>query len=413
MVRPLSPDSARVANDLIDANYPAQEITEAVNWRRTPQGQGTLAELGAMASSWRRNYLPADPAPYSADDVRGHRQNRASGSGVGPSNQRHWSSVPPKTTTFDGAHLDGSFVNPKLAAAHQASNAQSPLRLGEVQVHPLEALAAMYPTYKGSISGRGIKNVGKYVELGNPGPLPQPLNMGRITFQNGLLGESTYADIAKAGFRRLPQAQQEALRNYTGFSYREINAALRTGARNARTKIVIAAIRNASHEIAPGTILSRMIDVESPKDLRAIIQSTGKILQDRAIVSTSINPLVNFYGNVHMKLTIGPKVRGLYTGPGTDPEGGAISVAALDQEILLPENTRLHIQKVEQAPQVFDADNFGFTAKYIVHAYVLPTSFDRHEPVADLLASTANSPATHSSKNKMPKFLSFLRKRKP
>jgi hypothetical protein len=80
MFRPLSPDSARIANDLLDANCPAQEISETVNWRRTPQGQGALAELGAMAPPWRRNYLPANPAPYSANDVRAHRQTRASGS---------------------------------------------------------------------------------------------------------------------------------------------------------------------------------------------------------------------------------------------------------------------------------------------------------------------------------------------
>ena len=88
MVRALSPDSARIANYLLDlnervgANNSAQDIADTVNWRRTPQGQGALAELGAMAPPWRRNYLPYNPDPYDADDVRQHRQNRASGSSM-------------------------------------------------------------------------------------------------------------------------------------------------------------------------------------------------------------------------------------------------------------------------------------------------------------------------------------------
>ena len=88
MVRALSPDSARIANDLLDANdsflanNSAQGIADTVNRYRTPQGQGALVELSEMAPPWRRNYLPANPAPYDANDVRQHRQNRASGSSM-------------------------------------------------------------------------------------------------------------------------------------------------------------------------------------------------------------------------------------------------------------------------------------------------------------------------------------------
>lgn len=84
MLRPLSRDSIRIADHLIEENYPASEIAKTVNWHRTDEGQGALAELGAMAPpSWQRNYLPDNTADYRTEDVREYRENRASGSTPG------------------------------------------------------------------------------------------------------------------------------------------------------------------------------------------------------------------------------------------------------------------------------------------------------------------------------------------
>ncbi|MCC5074678.1 hypothetical protein [Xanthomonas campestris] len=82
-MRPLSPDSAIIANDLIDSGLadphsPDQEIADAVNWRRTQPGQDALAQLAEMAPPWRRRVLPADPTPYRIQEIRQHRLNRAS-----------------------------------------------------------------------------------------------------------------------------------------------------------------------------------------------------------------------------------------------------------------------------------------------------------------------------------------------
>ncbi len=65
-MRPLSPASAIIANDLIDngladPHSPDQEIADTVNWRRTQHGQDALTQLGEMAPPWRRRVLPADP----------------------------------------------------------------------------------------------------------------------------------------------------------------------------------------------------------------------------------------------------------------------------------------------------------------------------------------------------------------
>ena len=125
MVRALSPDSARIANYLLDlnervgANNSAQDIADTVNWRRTPQGQGALAELGAMAPPWRRNYLPYNPDPYDADDVRQHRQNRASGSSM-PSAPQAPAPLPSslRDVSPDSTHLLASQPDAFFASSH-------------------------------------------------------------------------------------------------------------------------------------------------------------------------------------------------------------------------------------------------------------------------------------------------------
>jgi ADP-ribose pyrophosphatase YjhB (NUDIX family) len=237
--------------------------------------------------------------------------------------------------------------------------------------HPLKALDAMYPTHKGATAGSGIKNVGKYIELGAPGKLGQPLEMPHITEANGKLSTSTYAAQAKAAFSKLPSTQQEAVKSYTGSGYHEINSSLWKGAPNETAKSANAAIHTVGHEIAPGTVLSRKISV-SGEDLHQILNSTGKVLQEPAIMSTSISPKV-WGGNVHLKLTVGPGVKGLYVGQGSSGTKGSISHFSGEKEILLPANTRLHIQKVETAPAGGDKDGFGNGPAHIVHAIVLPT----------------------------------------
>ncbi len=82
-MRPLSPASAIIANDLIDngladPHSPDQEIADTVNWRRTQHGQDALTQLGEMAPPWRRRVLPADPSPYRIQEIRQHRLHRAS-----------------------------------------------------------------------------------------------------------------------------------------------------------------------------------------------------------------------------------------------------------------------------------------------------------------------------------------------
>ncbi|WDN44956.1 type III secretion system effector XopT [Xanthomonas oryzae] len=83
-MRPLSPNSAIIANDLVDnglagSDSPDQAIADTVNWRRTQHGQDALAQLAEMAPApWRRRVLPADPTPYRIQEIQQHRLNRTS-----------------------------------------------------------------------------------------------------------------------------------------------------------------------------------------------------------------------------------------------------------------------------------------------------------------------------------------------
>ncbi|WP_228738473.1 hypothetical protein [Xanthomonas euvesicatoria] len=84
-MRPLSPDSAIIANGLIDNGFADphptdQELADTVNWHRTQHGQDALTQLGEMAPPRRRRVLPADPTPYRTQEIRQHRLNRASAS---------------------------------------------------------------------------------------------------------------------------------------------------------------------------------------------------------------------------------------------------------------------------------------------------------------------------------------------
>ena len=88
-------------------------------------------------------------------------------------------------------------------------------------------------------------------------------------------------------------------------------------------------------------------------------------------MSTAIRPS-SWSGNVQLKLHVGPGVKGLWVGPGSQPGGGAISVNSGEDEMLLPPNTRLMIIS-SSAPKGKDADGFGGGSMHVIEAVVLPT----------------------------------------
>jgi hypothetical protein len=193
--------------------------------------------------------------------------------------------------------------------------------------------------------------------------------MKPITHESGKLTKSTYAAKAKAAWNKMPKTQQAAIRAYTGSSYGSINSSLWEGNPSGQAQAAAQAMHTLAHDIAPGTILSRKLELSS--DLKAqMVKSVGKVLQEPAVGSTSIRP-TSWSGNVHLKMTVGPGVKGLWVGKGS-ANGGTISTHSSEDEMLLPPNTRMLVQKVS-APSSEDKDGFGGGGITIVEVLILPT----------------------------------------
>lgn len=88
-------------------------------------------------------------------------------------------------------------------------------------------------------------------------------------------------------------------------------------------------------------------------------------------MSTSIRP-GSWSGNVQIKMHVGPGVKGLWVGKGSQQGGGAISNHSGEDEIILPPNTRLLVLSTSKANGI-DADGFGGHGTHIIEAVILPT----------------------------------------
>lgn len=236
--------------------------------------------------------------------------------------------------------------------------------------HPLHSLNASYPPFTGQLQADAVSKVGKFITLGDPGVLSvESLGLPKITHKAGLLTASTYAAAAQAAIAKMPETQRQAVQAYTGSSYHTMNSSLWAGNPVGKAKAAAEALHTLGHDIAPGTVLSRKISVHGD-DLHQILGSTGKVLQEPAIMSTSIRPS-SWSGNVHLKLHVGPGVKGLWVGHGSKPGGGALSVNSGEDELVLPPNTRILILSVKKGGG--DEDGFGVGIPHIIEAVVLPS----------------------------------------
>lgn len=236
--------------------------------------------------------------------------------------------------------------------------------------HPLHSLNASYPAFTGQLQSTAVSKVGKFITLGDPGVLSvDALGLPKITHKSGQLTASTYAAAAQAAIAKMPETQRQAVQAYTGSSYHAMNSSLWAGNPVGKAKAAAAALHTLGHDIAPGTVLSRKISVHGD-DLNQILGSTGKVLQEPAIMSTSIRPS-SWSGNVHLKLHVGPGVKGLWVGHGSKPGGGALSLNSGEDEMVLPPNTRILILSVKKGGG--DEDGFGVGLPHVIEAVILPS----------------------------------------
>lgn len=235
--------------------------------------------------------------------------------------------------------------------------------------HPLYS---MHEEYKPeNWSGKDADKIGKLLVLGHPGIVePEDLGLSKTTFKAGTLTTNTYAKMAQDVWNKLPMTQKQAVQAYTGSAYSAMNGGLWKGNPSAEAQAAAQALSGMGHEISPGTTFGRKFSLGSG-DMAKLKASVGKVIMEPAIMSTSISPDV-WSGNIHLKMTAGPGVKGIYAGAGSLPGGGSISHHTGEKEIILPPNTRLLITKVVE-PGSKDADGFGGSGMTIVECIILPS----------------------------------------
>ncbi|WP_443698725.1 hypothetical protein, partial [Pseudomonas sp.] len=237
--------------------------------------------------------------------------------------------------------------------------------------HPLHSLNSAYPSHKGPLHSV-VSKVGKFILLGEPGTISlDTLALPKHTYQSGAISTATFSPAAKKSLAAMPETQKQAIKSYTGSGYQKMNHSLWEGNPSGAAKSAGEALHALGHEITPGTVLSRKISVGG-HDLDQILKSSGKILQEPAIMSTSIRPS-SWSGNVQLKMHVGPGVKGLWVGKGSVGGNSALSNHAGEDELILPPNTRLLILSVKSNGGQ-DADGFGGGGiSHVIEAVILPT----------------------------------------
>lgn len=251
-------------------------------------------------------------------------------------------------------------------------------------------IAAAFPVHK-EIS-KAAKKLGKYVLLGKSDTFPaaETSQMPKVSWSNNKITESTFVKQSNAALAKMPALQKSALKGYTGSGYHEQNKSLWEGNPSGAAKSAAAALHTHAYDLPAGMLLSRKIKLNGPdlvqlvgKDLAngskhgqvGVGGATGMVLQEPAIQSTSIRPS-SWSGNVQLKMTVGPGVKGIYVGSGTHSSDGTgskgFSQHPGEHELILPPNTRMLVQRVLRSNHSTDADGFGNNSEYIVEVLLLP-----------------------------------------
>ncbi|WP_237708317.1 hypothetical protein, partial [Xanthomonas phaseoli] len=226
-MRPLSPHSAIIANNLIDndladPDWPDQSIADTVNWRRTQHGQDALAQLAEMAPpAWRRRVLPADPTPYRIQDIRQHRLNRAS-----PSMQSAPPAPPPASALsgelafdpMDFLDIPDTPISASSAPAFQevANRSELSVPVGEPVYSP--AIARAPSSYSHGVGHYSAPSASSLAGLSMHAPvMPAPASTGEGPAVPGLPsqapGSSTTRPTKKRQKVRDPETGELVSRN--------------------------------------------------------------------------------------------------------------------------------------------------------------------------------------------------------
>lgn len=190
----------------------------------------------------------------------------------------------------------------------------------------------------------------------------------------GTLSTQSLYDGSMAGFKKLSNVEQQAIRDYTGSGYTSMNDAV-TGKPSEKAKIAIKGMDKAAVEMPAGSVISRKFSFGSEKDKKAFLASVGKVVKDFGIISTSVNPAV-WSGNIHLRITTAPGVKGLYVAPNPKNGGSAISKHPGEDEVILNYGTKFLVKKVHTKGFKDKAGSWGSSGQTVVELIALPEPVD-------------------------------------
>ncbi len=263
-------------------------------------------------------------------------------------------SVPSSTTT--------AYQNDLVAHINDILNPPAPPKPYAGQLDNLKKV------YKGSKDPGISKKLGFYLvteEPGVPNVAFKPIYHATDSSKSYDLVDPVLSKQHKDAIAAMKKESPEAvalMKKYTGSYSGSINHSIwNTGGTPAEKKMGQLMIKHAPI-IPVGTVLRRHIDL-SGQVLKDMLNSAGKVLQEPAGMSTSVNKNHSWSGNVHLHLTAGPGVKAMYVAPMSDHDH--------EREMFTPPGTRYLITKVETGPcGPQDPTPCG---KYRVHAIILPT----------------------------------------
>lgn len=242
------------------------------------------------------------------------------------------------------------YVSPKVAYRAATKN------LGGA----FKAMKHLFPGFKNL--KESAKKLGRYAVLGKISGKGNPLANWKPTIVSrkaGTLDEKTLFELSQKGYAQLSGVEKQAIKDYTGSGYTSMNNALIQGKNHDMAYNAIKATEKASVPLPAGAVISRRFSFDKAEDgsqsqanhdkaiAEIIAAGPGSVLQEFGIISTSTRSDF-WHGRVHLKITIGEGVKGLYVA--NDPEGysgkSPISSNPGESEIMLPYGTKFMVTKV-------------------------------------------------------------------
>lgn len=232
--------------------------------------------------------------------------------------------------------------SPKVQAFHNevVANVSSQLNPPPEPKYIKEADLSAAATIGKNLKGEKLaacEHVGYWAKVGELGvPIPKPTG----TWTNN--GKKKVWDKGAAQYDKMPPSYSDAVYSYTNGGYDDINAELRNGG-NAKYALNAAnAVKKYSHELEPGTMLSRKYKIQGSSAAHAknLQNAVGHVVKEKGLLSTSTNKN-KWSGNVHCNITVGHGCKGLAVKKRSAHSGENEVILPAGQNMLITSVTRI------------------------------------------------------------------------